>query len=242
MLLRELSPEILPPRAALLAAEVILICVPVGSNLDLGRCGAAAPYGTVDVTLGGTAHRIAALRRRETRTDLLWPELPFYAESGLEPQILGEDVLELARELDGGSQRRLLAFLLGFCRKAFFLADDHQFAKTCLRLAQLCVPQEGVAQPVATATPAWMVLAGVQAPSDATIFILNPTRVRQSLTPRLGGHPSHNWLNASPTETCSSPSRNGCSFGPCAMSALVCRTSSAPSHRATRCGLPASAR
>ena len=116
--------------------------------------------------------------------------MPFDAGSGLEPQFFGEDVLELAEELDEASQRRFLAFLLGFCRKAFSLADDRQFAATCLRLAQLCVPQEGVAQPVATATPAWMVLTGVQAPSDATIFILSPTRIRQSLTPRLYGHPS----------------------------------------------------
>ena len=190
MLLQELPLEVLPPRAALLSADVMLICMPASSGLDLARCGAAAPYGTVDVTLGGTAHSIAALRRRDARTNPPWLELPFDAGNGLEPQILGEDVLELAEELDEASQRRLLAFLLGFCRKAFSLADDRLFAVICLRLAQLCVPQEGTAQPVATATPAWMVLAGVQTPFDATMFILGPTRIRQSLTPRLDGHSS----------------------------------------------------
>jgi O-antigen biosynthesis protein len=188
VLLQELPLELLPPRAACLSAEVMLICMPAGSDLDLIRYGAAPPYGTVDVILGGAPHRIAALRR-DSRTDPPWLELPFDAGSGSEPQIFSEDVLELAEELDEASQRRLLAFLLGFCRKAFSLAHERQFAAMCLRLAQLCVPHEGIAQPVATVTPAWMVLTGVQVPSDATLFILGPTSIRQSVTPRLDGHP-----------------------------------------------------
>ena len=163
--------------------------MPVGKGFDLARSGAEPPYGTVDVTIGGVAHRIAALRRR-ARIDLPRLGVTSEDENGLEPPIFSENVLELAAELDEVSRRRLLAFLLGFCRKAFALADDGQFAASCLRVAQLCVLQEGTAQPIATVTPAWMVLSGVHLPSDSTIFILGRTAVRQSATPRLIGYSS----------------------------------------------------
>ena len=150
MLLQQLPLEVLPPRAALLAAEVMLVCMPAGSDLDLARCRAAPPYGTVDVTLGGVAHRIAAVRRRDPEP-IPRSNCPSMQKTTANPR---RGRPRIAEELDEASQRRLLAFLLGFCRKAFSLADDRQFAATCLRLAQLCVPQEGVGQPVATATPA----------------------------------------------------------------------------------------
>lgn len=92
--------------------------------------------------------------------------------------------------MDAPSQRRLLAFLLGFCGKAFTLADNPDFAGSCLRLARLCVPTCGTAEAVATVTASWTILRGLHASSDASLFILSQDRVRRSAAPSLDGFAS----------------------------------------------------
>ena len=96
---------------------------------------------------------------------------------------LATDPDELADELDPASCRRLLGFLLGFCRSAFALSSDPGFAASCLRLARRCAREGGPASPVAMATTAWTLLSGVRAPSDATLYILGSDHVRHSAAP-----------------------------------------------------------
>lgn len=159
---------------ALLSDEVMLMVLPKGNAAldvaDAYRSSLIPPYGTVAVSGVDGPHRIAAMRL-----------VPMSAER----PISTEDTLELADGLDADSCRRLLGFLLGFCRTAFGLSSDPRFADTCIRLARSCARDAGPARPLAQATQAWMVLGGVSAPSDATFYVLGQTRVRHSRAPAM---------------------------------------------------------
>ena len=194
MLLSRLPFDALPPRAILLAAEVILLSISEQANVD-GRffVGREPPYGTVAVQSASGAHQIAAMRLSEFNSS---PESSLLSIKASRAQdrdfadpfntiILGSDIAELADELDAQSQCRLLAFLLGFCAKAFSLADHPDFASVCLQLARLCIPERGTAEPVASVTASWTVLDGLPNASDASLFILNGARVRRSVAPTL---------------------------------------------------------
>jgi GT2 family glycosyltransferase len=188
MLLNRLPLNMLPPRAVLLAADVVLLSLPEGEGADARfLSGREPPYGTVAVRSASAPYQIAAIRLSdhsgEERPQAHDPD----AVDPLNPVVLGSDIAELAEELDAPSQRRLLAFLLGFCRKAFVLAEHPDFAASCLRLARLCVPEAGLAEPVATVTAAWTVL-GLRAPPDASLFVLSTGRVRRSAAPSLSSH------------------------------------------------------
>jgi len=172
MLLRDLTHDMLPPRAVLLSDDVVLVVVPdAGGRAAVGHPGLVPPYGTVAVQSASGPHHIAAMR------------LHAGANGG---PLLGSDAIELAEELDPASCRRLLGFFLGFCRTAFGLAADAGFADACIRLARLCAQDAGTVEPVAQATPAWMVLGGVHAPPDATFYVLGADRVRHSGAPAIG--------------------------------------------------------
>ncbi len=170
MLLDEFSAEIAAPRAALLSNGVVLVSLPDGADdaAMRGQAMLSPPYGTVDVRGAAGSHRIAAMRVPEAGGDV-----------SLQALIEGRaaDPAELAEALDAESCRRLLGFLLGFCRSAFRLAGDPGFVRTCVRLARLCAEDAGDAMPVAVAGAEWMVLAGVRAPKDATVYVLGD-RVR----------------------------------------------------------------
>ncbi len=182
MLLRHLMLDIPPPRAALLADGVVLLAMPEAGVDGLpGDTVLTPPYGTVTVQSAAGTHRIAAMRLPAGVTDN--PLLHTIMAQG--PVMLGADAAELADELDAASCRRLLGFLLGFCRTAFGLAANAGFTETCIRLARLCAQDAGAAQPVAYATPSWMVLAGVRAPPAATLYVLGANRVRHSAAPSL---------------------------------------------------------
>ncbi len=189
MLLRDLTHDILPPRVALLSDDVMLMVVPHGVGAAAGPPGVVPPYGTVAVHGAAGPFRIAAMRRPADARDGALPGIAATTEFAATP---GADALDLAEELDPASCRRLLGFLLGFCRTAFGLAADAGFADTCIRLARLCAVNAGRAEPLAHATPAWMLLGGVRAPPDATLYLLGADRVRHSGAPAMGGHAGAN--------------------------------------------------
>lgn len=161
MLLRELTPETMPRRLIALAADVVLLACPGDAGpMD----GVAPPYGSV--TLEGPAGRCAVVAMRKAAGLVVAAE-----EAGLG---------ELAAELDPVSARRLLGFLLGFCRTAFGLSADAGFAGACLHLARLCARDEGAAEPVATAGPDWTLLSGIRAPAGASLHVLGAGRAVSS--------------------------------------------------------------
>ncbi len=180
LLLHNIPLDMLPPRAAGVGRGGGLVWVRDGRGGDLPFVpGASPPYGSVAVVSASGPSRIVAMRRRTDN--------PFLGPDEGEPLILGTDILELAEELDVSSCRRLLAFLLGFCRKAFDLSGDGDFIRSCLRLARLCAMDEGAMHAVARIGPAWMVLRGAPVPRGSTLFILSADKVRQSAAPCLDG-------------------------------------------------------
>ncbi len=194
MLLRDLTHDILPPRVALLSGDVMLMAVPQEmGGVAAAPPGVAPPYGTVAVHGAAGPFRIAAMR---LPADARGGELLGVGATQESPEFIaatpGADALDLAEELDPASCRRLLGFLLGFCRTAFGLTADAGFADTCIRLARLCARDAGPAEPLAHATPAWTVLGGVQAPRDAALYVLGADRVRHSAAPAMGGNPGTN--------------------------------------------------
>lgn len=195
MLLSRLTPNMLPPRAILLAPDVILLSISEEASVE-GRffSGQEPPYGTVAVHSGSGAYQIAAMRLSKFHSPLEGSRLSVTehaqdadAANPFNSIILGSDIAELADELDASSQRRLLAFLLGFCRKAFSLSDHPDFASACLQLARVCIPHCGAAKPIARVTASWTVLGGLPDLGDITLFILNGKRVRRSAAPSLRG-------------------------------------------------------
>ncbi len=194
MLLRDLTHDILPPRVALLSDDVMLMAMPHGvGGAAAVPPGVAPPYGTVAVHGAAGPFRIAAMR---LPADARGGELLGIGATQGSPEFVaatpGADALDLADDLDPASCRRLLGFLLGFCRTAFGLAADAGFADTCIQLARLCARNAGTAEPLAHATPAWMVLGGMQAPPDAALYVLGAGRVRHSAAPAMGGNAGAN--------------------------------------------------
>lgn len=183
MLLNKLPLDMLPPRATLLAQDVALLSLSAEDGADRHfLSGRRPPYGTVEVQAGSGQYRIAALRLTDAseRAD---------GDGNLcAPVVLGSDVAEVAEELDTASRRRLLGFLLGFCRKAFALGSDPDFASSCIRLARLCIPDAGITEPVATVASAWFVLRGPNLPQDVRPFVLGSREVRPTNAPRLEGY------------------------------------------------------
>jgi GT2 family glycosyltransferase len=184
MLLRDITPDILFSRAALLSDGVVLVTLPPGAaDADLaGRFGLAPPYGTVAVHTAGGPGRIAAMRLPGGGGGL----------HGAGDVVFGADVTELAEDMDGASRRRLLGFMLGFCRRAFAIGADIDFAGSCLRLAEMCAIDVGPVTPVAWASPSYMVVSGMVRPAGADLYVLGASRVRISAGPALTepGRPS----------------------------------------------------
>jgi GT2 family glycosyltransferase len=195
MLLNRLQFNMLPPRAILLAADVILLSISEQASVDSRFfVGSKPPYGTVAVQSASGAHQIAAMHQSEFHLSSEKPLLSIIANTQGQRHdladpcntiILGSDIAELADELDVPSQRRLLAFMLGFCCKAFSLANDPDFASACVQLARLCIPVCGSAEPVATVTGSWTVLSGLPDLGDTPLLILDGMRVRRSAAPTL---------------------------------------------------------
>ena len=193
MLLNRLPLHMLPTRAVLLAADVVLLALPEGERAEarfLSRT--EPPYGTVEVLSLAGLGRIAAIRMDPKLLDEEQLTVPYGDGDDLDclmPIVLGSDVIELAEDLDLSSRRRLLAFLLGFCRKAFDLGTNTDFSAACNRLGQLCIPDAGQAEPAATITPLWTLLSLPTLSADASVYIVRPTKTWPSAAISVEGHP-----------------------------------------------------
>ena len=177
MLLRDLTPDLLPPRATPLAGDVVLLTLPAGAALppDL-----PPPYGTVAVEGPDGPQRIAAVSLPGDRCRA--------GGFGTLATLAGgdEELDDVLSELDLASRHRLLGFLLGFCRTAFGLAADPTFATACRRLVTRCGPAAGEINPVAVAGPGWTVVSGMAAPRNATLYVVGADGVRHSAAPPMG--------------------------------------------------------
>jgi len=174
MLLRDLTPDLLPPRAALLAGNVVLLTLAPGGSIPAEL---APPYGTVAVEGPDGAQLIAAIRLPEGGAGSAWLDA-LAAMAGL-----GEEAGDLFTGLNLVSRRRLLGFLLGFCRTAFGLGANPAFTATCLGLLESCGADGGEIRPVAVAGSGWTVVSGMDAPGSATIYVLGQSGVRQCAVP-----------------------------------------------------------
>ena len=187
MLLNPLPLDLLPPQAVSLAGDVILMSLPMGDRAKTRLpFESRPPFGTVDVRSASDEFQIAAMRLPEEssdKSDLADPAAPFL----FPPVLLGADVADLVGELEPTSRLRLLSFLLGFCRKAFDLANDPDFAAACQNLARVAIPEIGKVDPVATVSRLWMVLSGLDAAPDAAVWTLSSSRVRRNTVLRVPG-------------------------------------------------------
>jgi len=185
MLLNRLTLHMLPPRAVLLAADIVLLFLPEGDRAQARLLsGSEPPYGTVDIHSAHGPSKIAAIKRpADWSVDEAPPFLQFGddTDEAFAHLVLGADIADLAEDLDLASRRRLLAFLLGFCRKAFDLGSNPDFASACICLAQLCVQEVGKTEPVATVSAAWTVLDGLEIAPEPSLFVLNNTCVRRTV-------------------------------------------------------------
>ena len=161
MLLRDAPPEPIRLQTAAIAPGVVLALLPDADEQEEMRESFAmphrVPYGTVSVSHGGRSRRIAALRLGEDG-------------AGFEPGEVG--LGRMAAPLDEASRRRLLSFLLGFCRSAFRLGSSPTFASTCRRLVVEAVPCAGVAVPVARLSPGLILVRGVTVPAGSMLHLV----------------------------------------------------------------------
>ena len=98
MLLRDLTHDVLPPRAVLLSDDVVLMVVPDGGGGAMaGHPGLVPPYGTVAVQGPSGPHHIAAMRLPAGANG---PPLPGARARGGFPVAMGADAVDLAEELD----------------------------------------------------------------------------------------------------------------------------------------------
>jgi GT2 family glycosyltransferase len=95
----------------------------------------------------------------------------------------GQDPLALVDSLDLPARRRLLEFLLGFCRTAFRLGSDSDFASACAHLAGLCSSSIGSATVVADVLPGRVLLRGVVSAPGDTLYLLGSCGTRQIRSP-----------------------------------------------------------
>lgn len=117
------------------------------------------PFGSVRVDGDGGTRQIAALRLDRT-----------------EPH--DRDPFALCMELDPESQARFLDFLLGFCRTAFRLGQDADFARTCARVARVVASDGGALRLLASMPGERRLLCNAPPFDDSTIFLIGPDSVR----------------------------------------------------------------
>ena len=162
MLLRAALPEPICLDATRLAPGVVLTLLPDGEeHLDVQDTLAAmrrAPYGTVSVRHGGRERHLAAL-------DL-------GGHDGRAISLRDVELGQLTGPLDPASRRRLLRFLLGFCRSAFRLGHAPAFGATCRRLIEDVVPRAGTAVPVARLLDGLVLLRDAAVPAGHVLHLV----------------------------------------------------------------------
>jgi GT2 family glycosyltransferase len=88
------------------------------------------------------------------------------------------DAGALAEMLDFPSRRRLLDFLLGFCRTAFRLSQDREFSAMCARIGRFCCDTVGTAALLADVLPGRVLLKGAVVPPGHTLYLVGPAGAR----------------------------------------------------------------
>jgi GT2 family glycosyltransferase len=189
MLIRTIPSDMVAPPAAMLAPGVALLLLDEGSrDVQASFAGAAVPppYGSVEVLWRGIPRRVAALRPPIPGTSLSLPggRAGLFA-TDLTADLTGDPVT-LAAELDRDSQRRLLDFLLGFCRSAFRLGAEPRFAASCRRLAGVCAEPLGAATPIAEVAQGLVLVRGLRLPPGSTLYRLGRDEVATLPTARPG--------------------------------------------------------
>jgi len=166
MLMRSIPWDMVTTPAAALASGAVLQVLDEGiRDVQAGFAGSVPPpYGTIDVTWRGAPRRIAVFR----------PPSPV---PGLTGPGQDADPMALAADLDHGSQRLLLDFLLGFCRSAFRLGAEPRFALTCRRLAGLCAEARGTVAPLAEVAQGLLLVPGLRLPPGTTLYRLGRSDV-----------------------------------------------------------------
>jgi GT2 family glycosyltransferase len=180
------------PRAWL-AADVALALLPSEQRAKRPSF-VQAPYGTVRLDGPAGPMRLAAFRRARQ------PALPALAvpahvapfslfDDGTEEWLgamvdashelpLAQDPVALAEQLDLPSRRRLLDFMLGFCRTAFRLGADRDFAVICRQVAALSCPSTATATPVASVPPGHILVRGVPSARGVSLYLIGPRGTR----------------------------------------------------------------
>jgi GT2 family glycosyltransferase len=190
--------DILRP-VAWLAADVVLAMLPEAESTAVGPSaiprGVRPPYGTVLLDGPAGPMRLAAFRLPAGNTSApavsadagafaLFDDTPL--DPGLDDAMplaelcahSGRDPLALAQSLDAGARRRLLDFLLGFCRSAFRLSRDADFASTCAQIAGLCCASVGLATPVADVLPGRVLLRGAALAAGSRLYLVGRRGIR----------------------------------------------------------------
>ncbi len=159
MLLRAAIPEPICLNAMRLSAGVALMLLPDGEeHLDALASLRRAPYGTVSVRHDGRERHLAAL-------DLA-------GHDGRVISLRDVELVQLTGPLDPHSRRRLLRFLLGFCRSAFRLGQAPAFSATCRRLIEDVVPRAGTAVPVARLLGSLVLLRDAAVPAGHVLHLV----------------------------------------------------------------------
>jgi GT2 family glycosyltransferase len=194
MLISKVEADNILRPAAWLAADVVLAILPDRPRGPAGSDalphGVSPPYGTVLLDGPGGPLRLAAYRLPAGHSNgkatplgaapfALFDEVPTGGPLGAETALRStQDPVVLAQSLEPVGRRRLLDFLLGFCRTAFRLGRDRNFASLCLEIAALCGEPLGVAVPVADVLPGRVLLRGAAIPVGATTYWLGPAGIR----------------------------------------------------------------
>jgi GT2 family glycosyltransferase len=150
------------------------------------------PYGTVLLDAPNGPLRLAAFQhanqRALPRATSPVPAFSLFDEGSQEDSLVDvtqlqtvqsrQELLAMAEQLDIPARRRLLDFLLGFCRTAFRLSDDREFATLCAQVATLCCRPSGVATPIAHVPSGRVLLRGTQCAISDTLYLIGPSGTR----------------------------------------------------------------
>jgi len=179
-----------------LAADIALVVLSTAQYRKLPDL-VQAPYGTVLLDSPNGPLRLGAFRRVNQRvlpraaSSVLAPAFSLFDDDAQEIRDNSsvdtttfetlqstQELLSLTERLDISARRRLLDFLLGFCRTAFRLSEDREFATMCAQVAALCCRPSGVATPIAHVPSGRVLLRGAQCSAKDTLYLIGPSGTR----------------------------------------------------------------
>jgi GT2 family glycosyltransferase len=156
MLYMELAPEPVRLRAVPIGGGAVLAEIPAALSATLaqsGLPGLSPPFGSVAISGPGGERTLAALRPPADLADMEPNEITLAIDAAGDP-------FDLCTSLDSASGGRLLDFLLGFCRTAFRIGADGDFAALARRVARDCAIPGGEVTALATVPHGRMLVRG----------------------------------------------------------------------------------